>query len=262
MKRILLVLAIASPVVACLAPGSAHAATRAMVAVPMHHVGPVTNLSGHVGASTSTNWAGYAALEGSKQFTKVSGKWTQPAVDCSKTPNTYSVFWVGLDGYSSPTVEQDGSEADCVGTTAVYTVWWEMYPTNSIQTVFSINAGDAIVAKVTYKGGTFTMTVKDKTSGRHFTQRAGCSTCQRSSAEWIAEAPSAGPVLPLADFGTVHFAASKAGVQGHSGTITDPNWTYDQITMVSSKNHSKVKAQPGSLDPSGQAFDVTWMAKT
>ena len=262
MKRMLLVLAMAGPVAACLAQTPAHAATRTVVAEPMRHVGPVTNLSRHVGASTSTNWAGYAALEGSKQFTKVSGKWTQPAVDCSTTPNSYSVFWVGLDGYSSPTVEQDGSEADCAGTTAVYTVWWEMYPSNSIQTVFSINAGDLIVSKVTYKGGTYTMTVTDKTSGKHFTQRAGCSTCQRSSAEWIAEAPSAGGVLPLADFGTVHFAASKAGVQGRAGTITDPAWTYDEITMVSSSNHSKVKAQPGPLDAPGKAFDVTWMAKT
>ena len=260
MKRILMVLAIASPIAGLLAQAPAQAAAARPVV--LRHVGPVTNLLRHVGASTSTNWAGYAALKGSKQFTKVSGKWVQPAVDCSTTPNSYSVFWVGLDGYSDGTVEQDGSEADCVGTTAVYTVWWEMYPTNSIQTVFSINAGDAIVSKVSYKGGTFTMTVKDKTSGRHFTQRAGCSSCQRSSAEWIAEAPSAGGVLPLADFGTVDFTASKAGVQGHSGTITDPSWTYDEITMVSSHNSSKVKAQPGPLDGSGKSFDVTWEAET
>src|SRR5580693_1467505 len=51
---------------------------------------------------TSTNWSGYAATGG--PFTSVSADWVQPAGNCS-TGDQYAAFWVGLDGYSSATVE-------------------------------------------------------------------------------------------------------------------------------------------------------------
>ena len=48
-------------------------------------------------AATSTNWAGYAAAGQPGQFTSVSSSWTQPTVTCSNQ-QTFSSFWVGLDG--------------------------------------------------------------------------------------------------------------------------------------------------------------------
>src|SRR5262245_34845971 len=62
--------------------------------------------------STSTNWSGYA-VSGFGPYQSVSSSWRQPAVDCSKTPTAWSAFWVGLDGDTTNTVEQTGSEADC-----------------------------------------------------------------------------------------------------------------------------------------------------
>src|SRR5260370_18132523 len=73
----------------------------------------------------STNWSGYAATTGT--YTSVSASWTQPAGICSRG-DQYAAFWVGLDGYSSSTVEQTGSEVDCIGRTARYYPWYEMYP--------------------------------------------------------------------------------------------------------------------------------------
>jgi hypothetical protein len=73
----------------------------------------------------------------------VRAKWTQRAVTCP-TANAWAVFWVGLDGWWDDTVEQGGTSARCVNGTPQYATWWEMYPTNAIQTVFSINAGDSI----------------------------------------------------------------------------------------------------------------------
>ena len=40
----------------------------------------------------------------------------------------YSSFWVGIDGYSSSSVEQLGTDSDCAGNTPDYYAWWEMYP--------------------------------------------------------------------------------------------------------------------------------------
>src|SRR5919107_5912322 len=76
--------------------------------------------------STSTNWAGYDVMGG--RYTSVSATWTQPAVNCSVTPTGWSSFWVGLDGDTSGTVEQTGTEADCSNGHAVYSGWYEMYP--------------------------------------------------------------------------------------------------------------------------------------
>jgi hypothetical protein len=59
-----------------------------------------------------------------------------------------------------------------------------------------------------------------------------------SSAEWIAEAPSAESrggslqTLPLADFGTVTFTGASATSDGHTGPISDPNWSVQQVDLA------------------------------
>ena len=79
----------------------------------------------------------------------------------------------------------------------------------------------------------------------------------RSSAEWIAEAPSSCSftcsVLPLANFGTVNFSNSTAN--GASiGSYGSSVWV--DITMATSGG--TVKAQPSALNGSGNGFSDTW----
>src|SRR5580704_9918548 len=45
------------------------------------------------GGAESENWSGYAVT--GSNFTFAKGSWHVPEVDCTKTPNTYSAFWVG-----------------------------------------------------------------------------------------------------------------------------------------------------------------------
>ena len=89
----------------------------------------------------SGNWSGYA--DTSTTFSTVTGSWTEPSVTCSGRTTQLAAFWVGIDGYSSSSVEQDGTLAECyLGSLYQYT-WWEMYPTNDIQVVgSSLAAGD------------------------------------------------------------------------------------------------------------------------
>src|SRR5437763_10601160 len=82
-----------------------------------------------IGHSTSTNWSGYA-VTGAGPYTSVSSSWTQPAVNCSKTPAGYSSFWVGLVGDTTNTVEQTGTEADCSSGSPAYYAGYETYPTS------------------------------------------------------------------------------------------------------------------------------------
>ena len=109
----------------------------------------------------STNWSGYAGTTGT--YTSVSASWTQPTGTCSRG-DQYAAFWVGLDGYSSSTVEQTGSEVDCVGRTAEYYAWYEMYPGPSKNYTNTVRAGDVFNATVTYlSGDQFSLFIQDTT---------------------------------------------------------------------------------------------------
>jgi Peptidase A4 family len=203
----------------------------------------------------STNWSGYA--DTGSGFSTVTGSWTEPTATCSGRTESLAAFWVGIDGYSSDSVEQDGTLVECYRGTAYYYTWWEMYPTNDIQVVGeTLKPGDAISASVVRSGSSYTLKVTDSThTANSFTTTQTCSGCANSSAEWIAEAPSSSSgVEPLSDFHswTESGATVKAG--STSGVIS--SFTDDEITMIDSSGLTK--ALPGALNSSGNGFSVTW----
>ena len=203
--------------------------------------------------STSSNWSGYA-VSGSGLYKSVSSSWRQPAVDCSKTPTAWSAFWVGLDGDTTSTVEQTGTEADCSKGAAVYYAWYEMYPKYPVNYGDQVSAGDSISASVTYsEGGYFTLTLSDATRKWSHTTTQRLKSAKLGSAEAIAEAPSGkGGILPLADFGTTAF--SGATVNGSLLTSSTPG--LDPITKVSG---STLSAAPSAI--SGGSFADTWSSQ-
>jgi len=109
--------------------------------------------------STSTNWSGYA-VTGSR-FTSVSSSWTEPTATCSGT--AYSSFWVGLDGDTSNTVEQTGTDADCSGSTPQYYAWYEIIPAASVEVPLKVKPGDQITTSVNVKGTTVLVQIKNRT---------------------------------------------------------------------------------------------------
>jgi len=197
--------------------------------------------------STSTNWSGYAVTGG--RYTSVSSSWTQPTASCSGT--AYSSFWVGLDGDTSNTVEQTGTDADCSGSTPQYYAWYEMYPKFPVNYGNTVKPGDHMSASVTTNGsGSFTLTISDSTQGWSRTTTARLKSAKLASAEVIAEAPSSsGGVLPLANFGTVGFSAATV----NRSVLTSSTPGLDAITM---KSGTTVKAQPSSM--SNGSFSVAW----
>jgi hypothetical protein len=204
----------------------------------------------------STNWSGYA--DTGSNFSTVTGTWSEPGASCSRG-TTYAAFWVGIDGYSSDSVEQDGTLIECYQRTAYQYSWWEMYPTNDIQVVGeTVAAGDTISASVVRSGDSYTLSVSDSThSANSFTTTQSCSGCANSSAEWIAEAPcctDSGGILPLADFGSWTESGATVTEGSTSGVIS--SFTDDEITMID--NSGNVKAQPGSLNSTGNGFSDTW----
>jgi hypothetical protein len=218
-------------------------------------------------STSSTNWAGYAVTGSKGSVSKVSGSWIVPKIhgSCPSSQYQYSSFWVGIDGYSSTTVEQLGTDSDCQAGRAVYYAWYEFYPAAShLIAKLTITPGDTISASVSYASGAFTVKMTDLTSGGSFSKTHAMSA-SRTSAEWIAEAPaSSSGILPLADFGSVQFgydATSVSGtctatVGGTSGDIASFS-TAIAIDMVTQKG-SLAKATPTALSSDGTSFNVTW----
>jgi hypothetical protein len=217
------------------------------------------------GTTTSSNWSGYAVETNmnnpqSGAVTAVSGSWNVPAVTGSGT--AYCAVWVGIDGYSSSSVEQIGTESDLVDGKGEYSVWYEMYPQGSVGiSTMSVSAGDSITASVQYVAsgaykGEFQLTITD-TSRKNdtFTTYQGYSQAQRSSAEWIVEAPSSySGVLQLANFGSVAFSSATATINGVTGPIDGSGW---QAMAIDIANHSGTETSTSALTDANGASSFT-----
>ncbi len=279
---------------AAAAAAANHAAASAGPAVPgLYHVpvigkvtipGALGSLLGHglrhATAVQSANWSGYA--DTNDTFSSVASSWTEPTVNCANSsggldgilglstlngllggPDAASAFWVGLDGYNSSSVEQLGTDSDCVSGAPSYYAWYEMYPNPSVTlpSQYPVQPGDQMTALVASNpaGTSFTLEIKDTTAGWTFSTTQTGSGFARSSAEAIAEAPSSCTLLfcsevPLADFGQVNYSGSSViNTAGTKGSLSAFN--ANEITMV---DNGTTLATPTSLSSDGSSFSVNW----
>jgi hypothetical protein len=261
---------------------------RRLLAVPLLATALLATLGGPAAAAesprlfhgrleTSSNWAGYAvtALDPATTYGSVSATWVQPAATCDAAADSYAAFWVGLGGYAetSTALEQIGTEANCTGGAATSTVWYELVPAASVPVKLKLAAGNTVRATVTVGGGAVTLKLANLTRKTSFTKRLAMAAPDVSSAEWVAEAPSACDaagrcqVLPLSKFGSVTFAKASATTSaGVAGTISNPAWDATPIQLAVDGGSrfgrfgpaSTGAAAPGPLSADGASFAVAW----
>jgi hypothetical protein len=212
----------------------------------------------------SGNWSGYVATPktgGASSFKYVAGSYSVPSVNCSVTNYAFSYHWVGLDGWTDGTVEQDGVGSFCVNGTPDYFAWYEMYPAGVTQE-FTVNPGDAITSSVTYLGSKkYTLALTDQTSGQNFSATGTCaSTCSNSSAEVITEGYTSSPYAGTADFGEQHYdTASVRGGSGTLGGLTSTYWsTVESIALGASTGDPDTEPGVLSTESKQSAFPLTW----
>jgi hypothetical protein len=219
-----------------------------------------------------------------------------PSVTCANTRNGYAAFWVGIDGWNSNTVEQIGTDSDCVnllGTktdTPTYYAWFEFYPKgaylignynrNGVCISNCVLPGDTISAEVTASGNnpkgarngqSFTVTITDETQHWSFTTASSVSGAQQSSAEWIAETPygcnTTSGYCQLSDFGIVYYGEQTtnvantafATVNGATKALGSFGSSVQEAIMVNYPSGTATMAAPSTLDSStGTSFDVAW----
>jgi hypothetical protein len=248
---------------------SAVDSTESVMRIAPHQHAPIKIKERHDdGTSTSTNWSGYAVTASKDAVTSVKASWKVPTAICNGSgPQTgYAAFWIGIDGYNSNSVEQTGTDSDCSSGSPVYYSWYEFYPSPSYETTMSVEPGDIISTSVTYSSSEFTVKITNERTGLSFTKTKAVPSAKRSSAEWIAEAPSSNSgVLPLSDFGTVFFGEDSTGISGTNyATISGKTLpigsfsssSVQQITMESSSG--SLEAQPSALSSDKTSFSVQW----
>lgn len=215
---------------------------------------------------SSPIWAGYTVskidtngLPQEKSVNFVTGSWIVPSVDCSSTPNGYVAIWVGIDGYGSSTIEQIGTNSQCDNGKQLIYAWWETYPDPSKKiNYFPVKPGDNIKAQVEFIGNKkFNLTITNLNTGKTFSKIKKVPDAQRTSGEWIIEAPQVqSQIQPLANFNSVTFTNAQAKIKGTMGKINNPSWRNYEIDMV---GDSVLKADTSPLTSSGDSFNVTWM---
>jgi Peptidase A4 family len=211
------------------------------------------------GSVSSSNWSGYAATGGTGSVSVAKGSWVVPKVSCSGT--AYSAFWVGIDGYSSRTVEQTGTDSDCSGGSPRYYAWYEFYPQAShLVSGLNVSPGDKMYAEITFSGGKFKAYIKNESTGKSSTHTSSIHG-DRKSAEWIAEAPSsAGGELPLANFGTVLFGKDHTSVADTNyATIngkSKPVGSLSSVDKITMNGGGSDRAIPSALSSDKTSFSV------
>jgi hypothetical protein len=224
-----------------------------------------------------SNWAGYIAASSATKktsFSAVSGRWTQPAVNCAAGSPSHAAFWVGLGGYSGEHLEQTGTSANCSATgQATYYAWYELVPAAEVLVNMTVQPGDQFSAHVAVSGDTVTVSLSNLTRHATFSKRLQMSSPTVSSAEWIAEAPSRClssasrdcHILSLADFGSVTFTSATASADGRTGSITSGLGQVSALTLEATPGFGRLyataaqaNASPGALSGSGSSFKVNW----
>jgi len=229
--------------------------------------GPMQSLGvGADGAVASPNWSGYAVTGTEGSITSVTGSWIVPEASCSGSDpkNSGASHWVGIDGYTTRTVEQTGTDSDCLAGVPKYYAWYEFYPDPGITIdSLSVEAGDVMLASVTYSQNAFTATIRDERTQQSFSITKAVPAARRNSAEWIAEDNA----VNFTNFGTAFFGQDETGLEGTcfatssvvSGPIgAFPNALVHAITMVDAKGVTM--AVPSPLSPDGTSFSAQWQA--
>jgi hypothetical protein len=225
---------------------------------------------------TSNNWSGYVITTPSSlpEYAWIYGEWTVPRAyaESGFWSIDHSTLWVGIDGWGSPDVVQDGTDQDTVTAfwiqTSSYDAWTEWYPYSS-QTVsnFPVSPGDDIHAWTWVRdangnwnpngnvgwfylwNATKNVYVESSTVAPSGTQLNG------HSAEWVMERPTVlGSLATLAQYAS---PANITNALAYDLTGKPHGYTADTSWNVTMMNGNTVLSRVAPVNGSTMAF--TWV---
>jgi hypothetical protein len=249
-----------------------------LVVDPSREHGPARITRTDDGTGNSNNWSGYVITTGAtaSKYAWIYGEWNVPRAyaESGFASSDHSTMWVGIDGWGTPDVVQDGTDQDTLTAfwiqTSSYDAWTEWYPLSS-QSIsnFPVNPGDDLHVwtwtlnsagqySATATVGWFylwnaTQNVYSYTS----TTAPSGTTFNGHTAEWVMERPTVnGSVATLAQYTSPTTLANALAydLNGAAHYYTSDNST--QVSMVnSSTNHVLSTVKPVS----SESMAFTWV---
>ncbi len=231
------------------------------------------------------NWSGYgdhATAQNNLDY--VYSRWVVPSYTCATRPigsnGSQTSQWIGLDGYGSASLEQQGTIEGCMpykGKLLAYTaMFWEMIPQGPHLYFNLVKPGNVIESSTKYVSVAngkeyFQLVVHDISTGRYLnvTEPCAATTCPFRSSEAIAEWPGkqlgSGLTLtrfgeyPFADFWTNSWNASaKQNQYGYLHSTGD--WSLAGFYVVDPRNHNKTVMAPTAVGSDTRSFSERWLA--
>lgn len=225
-------------------------------------------------------WSGYVVTGSTVSFSSASGTWIEPAVKCRKgAAPALSTVWVGIGGYAlgSNVLDQVGTDANCSASgRASYFAWFELLPDIAHDVTGKVEAGDRMAGSVTIAGVNL-IDVKITNATRHwsFDRKIQAGTPDRTSAEWIVEAPYSClrftcHQASLANFGSVSVRDISATGNGKRGTLKGAGWHATPLVLAPcvqtisdvKRNGLPAVAVPREVSADGSSFAIAWGHET
>jgi len=234
----------------------------------------------------STNWGGDFRCQlmqsgscvnpgGGNEITDVSGGWIVNSLASTSSATESASTWVGIGGWGSSDLVQDGIFAEIApdGST-YYGAWWEMLPASatfvSLSPDATISPGNQFYASVEYQGENaggyqlWQFTLEDLSTSSSWSGTEVCgSSCYGSSfstADWIQESPEIGStIVQIPAFSSFPFIDPQyySGVTGWFWN-SNVNWAWQQNTAYT----PAVTVVPSGLYADPDMFYIDYLADT
>jgi hypothetical protein len=229
------------------------------------------------GNGTSNNWSGYVITTPStaSEYAWIYGEWRVPRAysESGFWSSDHSTLWVGIDGWGTPDVVQDGTDQDTLTAfwvqTSSYDAWTEWYPYSS-QTVsnFPVNPGDDIHAWTWVRDAAGNWDPKGNV-GWFYLWNATQNVYVQSStvapsgislgghtAEWVMERPTVnGSLATLAQYAS---PASITNALAYDLNGASHAYTADTSWNITMTNGNDTLSRVAPVNASTMAF--TWVA--
>jgi hypothetical protein len=229
----------------------------AIFSVPLHFTSEASN----------SHWSGYINDAKSQVFKQAAAWFTEPLNDTTECSKAAAVTWVGLGGWNSQQLAQDGTSVgeDGLGEGEF---WWEILP--EYPSVLPMSKyyeegghpppGELAYAEVKELSNTeFQFYVETEFKGHGFTTKTKKNGYDGSSADYIVERPEmsgTGSYFALKNFGEVTFEPRTNGkaiaTYGHKSVEMKATGTGETGDLL---------AQPGELSSSDLFTDYHYNCK-
>jgi hypothetical protein len=252
--------------------------TPHLIVDPSREHGPARITRTLDGAGSSNNWSGYVITTPAtaSKYAWIYGEWNVPRAyaESGFYSSDHSTMWVGIDGWGTPDVVQDGTDQDTVTAfwiqTSSYDAWTEWYPLSS-QTVsnFPVNPGDDMhvwtwtrdasgnwSANATV-GWFYMWNATQNVYSYTSTTAPSGTTFNGHTAEWVMERPTVnGSLATLAQYASPTNMSNVLAYDLNGGTHGYTSDSSTQLSMVNSSNgHVLSTVKPMN----GTTMAFTWV---